>query len=164
MQSRARRIRSATVVLLLLCIGTVLADEVVVEVQKLVIRSGKGSMYPPVAEAKVNDKLTVVERQPDDWLRVQYAGKEGFVKGAALKPRGATGLSGLAEGANKLTGNTSDVGASAAARGIDANALEYASSKNLNTAGLEAMVQSRQRVAGERWVQFVREGNLSAGK
>src|SRR5262245_42110749 len=102
------------------------AEQVAVEVKVLVIRSGKGSMYPPVAEAKQNEKLDVVQRDADAWLRVAHNGKEGYVKETALKPRGAVGLSGLAEGMTQMTGQTSDVGASAAARGIDEDARQYA--------------------------------------
>ncbi|HEY7086987.1 MAG TPA: SH3 domain-containing protein [Tepidisphaeraceae bacterium] len=140
------------------------AEQVAVEVKVLVIRSGKGSMYPPVAEAKQNDKLDVVGREADSWLRVSYGGKEGYVKDTALKPRGAVGLSGLAEGMTQMTGQTSDVGASAAARGIDDDARQYAVSKGMNPEPLNQMLRNRDRVAGERWIQFTNEGKVGPAK
>ena len=71
---------------------------------------------------------------------------------------------GAAAGANQLTGNTSDVGAAAAARGIRDDAAVYASSKGYNTAGLEQMVQNRERVAGQRWVEFTQQGKVGPAK
>jgi uncharacterized protein YgiM (DUF1202 family) len=162
-----RRFRNGSMVLLavlLLCVGVVLAEQVMVEVQVLPIRAGKGSMYGTVAQAKRGDRLDVIQREQDDWLRVQFAGKEGYVKGTALQPRGSTGLSAWAEGATQLTGGTSDVGASAAARGISQDAVNYASSKGMNKAGLEQMIRNRDRVAGARWQQFANEGKVGPAK
>lgn len=140
------------------------AEQVRVEVQLLVIRSGKGSMHAKVAEAKKDDMLDVVQRDADDWLKVRFGDKEGYIKATALKPRGATGLSALAEGAAQLSGQTSDVGASAAARGIDDNAIAYASSKGMNTDGLKRMLDSRDRVVGQRWLAFTREGRVGPAR
>lgn len=137
-----------------------LAEDVVVQVQTLTVRSGKGSMYPPVGEVPKDSTLQVVERQPDGWLKVNLNGQEGYVKETALKPREASMVSGLSASANAVTGNTSDVGATAAGRGINDDAAVYAQSKGMNTAPLDQMIANRDRVAGQRWVQFTQEGKV----
>lgn len=144
--------------------GVVLAEEVVVQVQTLVIRAGKGSMFPPVAQAKNQDKLEVIERQPDGWLKVKTSAGDGFIKESSLKPRDPGILSGLSQGANAVSGNTSDVGASAAARGIGEDAFVYASNNRMRTDALERMVRTRDQVAGQRWMQFTREGQIGPSK
>ena len=149
--------------LLLGGIGAAMAEEVTVQVQTLVVRSGKGSMYPPVGQAKKDQKLAVTERQ-GDWLKVKIDGKDGFVKETALRPAGATGLSAAMEGAANLTGGTSDVGASAAARGLTDDAEGYASAKGMSTAGVEQMIKNRDRVAGQRWIEFTKEGRVGPSK
>lgn len=144
--------------------GVAVAQEAVVQVQSVVIRSGKGSMYPSIGEATNNQRLEVIERQADGWLKVRLAGKEGYVKESALKPRSPSMFGDASAGMNALTGNTSDVGATAAARGISDDANKYAASKKYNTAALEQMVANRNRVAGERWVQFTQEGRVGPSK
>lgn len=144
--------------------GVALAEDVVVQVQSVSIRSGKGSMYPPIGEATNQQRLEIVERQADGWLKVRLAGKDGYVKEAALKPRSPSLFSGASSGMNALTGNNPDVGASAAARGIKDDATQYASSKGYNTAALQTMIDNRKRVAGERWVQFTQEGKVGPSK
>jgi uncharacterized protein YgiM (DUF1202 family) len=142
-------------------VGVAIADDVVVHVQTLVVRSGKGSMYPPVGEVQKDARLQVIEKRPGGWLKVKIdGGGEGYVKESALEPREASLVSGLSAGANAVTGNTSDVGATAAGRGINDDASVYASSKNLSTAALDQMIANRDRVAGQRWVQFTQEGRV----
>jgi hypothetical protein len=147
-----------------LVIGAVAAaEQVLVEVQVVQIRGGKGSMYGTVAQAKKGDRLDVVAREADDWLKVRFNGQDGYVKRTALTPRGSTGLSAWAEGAS-ASGRTSDVGASAAARGISEDAVRYAAAKGMSKAGLEQMIQNRDRVAGQRWQQFVQEGRVGPAR
>jgi hypothetical protein len=143
---------------------TAVAEQVVVQVQTLVIRSGKGSMYPPVAEVPNQTKLDVLERQPDGWLKVKANDKEGFIREAALKPRSPSMLGGASSAANTLTGNTSDVGAAAAGRGISEDAQAFAVSKGYNTAALDQMIANRNRVAGQRWIMFTQEGKVGPAK
>ena len=160
-------IRSTRALLFLIGVmglGAALTEEVVVEVQTLVIRSGKGSMYPPVAEAKSQDKLLIIERQPEKWLKVSFDDQEGFVRETALIARSTGSLSGAVKGTNALTGGTSDIGASAAARGVGEDTAIYAYSKGMGTSGLETMIRNRNRVAGEPWVRFTEEGNVGPAK
>lgn len=168
MNSRHRSIRHRSVAVLgaaILGLGVVaVAEQVVVQVQSLVIRSGKGSMFAPVAEVPTNTTLEIIERQPDGWLKVKTGDKEGFIRDSALKPRSAGILSGAATGANAITGNTSDVGATAAARGIRDDAIAYAASKGYKTDALSQMIQNRNRVAGETWTKFTQDGNVGPAK
>ncbi len=145
-------------------LGAAVAEEVVVEVQSLVIRSGKGSMYPPVAEAKIQDRLMIVERLPEKWLKVRFDDQEGFVRETALVVRGKSGLSDAVKGASALSGNTADIGASAAARGVGEDTAVYAYSKGMSTAGLEMMIANRNRVAGEPWIKFTEEGKVGPAR
>lgn len=144
--------------------GVAMAEDVVVQVQSLTIRSGKGSMYPSIGEATNNQHLEVIEHQADGWLKVRLAGKEGYVKQSALTPRSPGMFSGASSGMNALTGNNSDAGAAAAARGIKDDVAQYAASKNYNTAALEQMIANRNRVAGQRWIQFTQEGQVGPSK
>jgi uncharacterized protein YraI len=159
-----RRLGIVVLATLLIAVGAAVAEQVLVEVQMLPIRGGKGSMYGTVTQAKKGDKLEVVAREPDDWLKVRFNGQEGYVKGTALTPRGSTGLSAWAEGASSMSGRTSDVGASAAARGVSADATNYAASKGMSKTGLEQMIRNRDRVAGQRWQQFTQEGKVGPNK
>lgn len=148
----------------LLLAGIAMAEQVVVQVQTLAIRNGKGSMYTPVAEVANGTSLDVVERYPDGWLKVKVNDKEGYVKETALKPRSPSMLGGASAGANALTGNTSDVGAAAAARGIQEDANVYAASKGYNTAALQEMIANRNRVAGDPWLRFTHEAKIGPYK
>jgi hypothetical protein len=109
-------------------------------------------------------QLNVIEKQADGWLKVRIAEQEGFVKESALKPRDGSLLSGLSAGANAVTGNTSDVGATAAGRGINDDAAIYADSKGLKTAALDQMIANRNRVAGQRWIEFTEAGKVGPAK
>jgi len=121
-------------------------------------------MYPPVGEVQKDGRLAVVERQADGWLKVSVNGQDGYVKESALKPRDPSIVSGLSAGANAMTGQTSDVGATAAGRGINDDAAVYAESKGLSTAAVDQMIANRNRVAGDRWVQFTKEGKVGPAK
>lgn len=168
MKSRHRSIRHRSIVTLgaaIIGIGAfAVAETVVVQVQSLVIRSGKGSMHAVVAEVPASTTLEIVERQPDGWLKVKAGDKEGFIREGALKPRSAGILGGASAGMNTITGNTSDVGATAAARGIRDDAIAYATSKGYKTDALSQMIQNRNRVAGETWTKFTQDGNVGPAK
>ena len=149
--------------------GLALADEIVVRAKAVDIRAGRGSMFPVVATLKSGDRLQVEERQ-GKWLRVSVGGKEGFVVETALAAAGGSGLGALSQGANTLAGNAqaSEVGASAAARGIgvDPVAAQYASSQGMSTAGIEQMLANRNRVVNSgQWLKFTQQGKVgpSAG-
>jgi uncharacterized protein YgiM (DUF1202 family) len=144
--------------------GIATAEQVVVRVQSLVIRNGKGSMFSPVAEVPIGTWLDVVERQPDGWLKVKVNDKEGYLKETALTPRSPSMLGGASAGVNALTGNTSDVGAAAAARGIQEDANVYAANKGYKTDALQEMIANRNRVAGDPWLRFTYEAKIGPYK
>jgi hypothetical protein len=154
--------RGAVVVasLLVLGAGMAIAETVVVHSESVVVRSGKGSMYPPVGEVQKNGSLEVLERQAGGWLKVKVGEKEGFVREDSLKPRNPGMLSGAASALNTVSGNNPDAGAVAAGRGIQDDAITYATQHGYNTEALKAMIESRDRVAGQRWIQFTTEGKV----
>lgn len=158
--SRHRRRAAIFAGLLVLGAGVAIAEQAIVQSESVVIRSGKGSMYPPVVEVRKNGSIEVIERQTGGWLRVKVGDKEGFLREDALKPRNPGMFSGASQVANTVSGNNPDAGAVAAGRGIQDDAIAYASQHNYNTAALQSMIASRDRVVGQRWVQFTTEGKV----
>jgi uncharacterized protein YraI len=154
----------AAISVALLGASVVLAEDVVVQSQRVVVRAGKGSMFPPVGEAAKDSRLTVVGREEGGWLVVKIGDKQGYVKESALAPRQAGSLSGISTAANAVSGNDSSIGVTAAARGIGDDAKQYAATKNYNTAPLQQMTATRDRVAGERWIAFTAEGKVGPSK
>ena len=147
--------------------GLAVAEDIPVRVKSLQVRSGKGSMYPLVAELKAGEKLQVTERQSGGWLKVKVGDEEGYVRETALASRGGSGLGDLSKGASALSGNAeaSDVGASAAARGIEPLAQQYAASNGMSTAGVEQMIANRNRVIDSgQWVKFTEEGKVGPSR
>ncbi len=167
MSTRPNR-RYALALLSLLVIGTALAAaDYVVHVQRLLIRSNKGSMYPVVREDQyqLNDVLPVIERQSDGWLKVKVGDKDGYVKETALAAGKSMNLGGITPGAGGMSGNaqTSDVSASAAASGLD-EAKAFAVDKHYDITPLIKMRESRQRVEGQPWLNFTYAANLAPYK
>jgi hypothetical protein len=150
---------SITLIAVVLCTGIVVAEQLVVAVDELVVRSGKGSMYPPVATLSQKDKFEALEHQPNGWLRVKAGDQEGFVKETALTPRKVSNLSGAAGSAQ-----ASDVNASAAARGLDPNTIKYATTKGMKTDGYFKMLENRNAVVGEPWLKFTDAGKVGPSK
>jgi hypothetical protein len=158
--SRHRRRAAVLAGLLVLGTGVAIAEQLVVQSESVVVRSGKGSMYPPVGEIRKNASIEVLERQAGGWLRVKVGDKEGFLREESLKPRDNRSLSGVTQITNAVSGNNPDASAVAAGRGIENDAMVYASQHNYNTAALQSMIASRDRVVGQRWIQFTTEGKV----
>lgn len=159
-------IRGAVVAsLLVTAVAAAIAEEVVVQVQSVTIRKGKGSMYGVAGEATYQQKLTVLERQADGWLKVQIAGAEGFVRESALVARRTSSGVGKASGAAMAaSGEPSDTGAAAAARGLKPLSVELAGANGQSTAALEQLIQNRSRVVGEPWIQFCQQGQVGPSR
>ena len=125
-------------------------------------------MFPLVGIVKKGERLDVLEKQNDGWLRVQVNAKDGYVWAKSLEPPPNGGLlAGL--DVSKLSGNRGDpnassVTASAAAKGIDEGARFYASTNNYKMDGLIEMIDARDSVAGDPWFDFLREGNVGPFK
>src|SRR5581483_5667763 len=80
-----------------------LAEDVTVDRDTVDIRSGKGSMFPSVAQVHKGDTLTVVSHE-GKWLKVSTNGKEGWVFEDVLSTRNSSALGdavhGLSGGSN----------------------------------------------------------------
>jgi uncharacterized protein YgiM (DUF1202 family) len=146
--------------LVALRLGVAIAEDVTVQRETLDVRSGKGAMFGSVAQVHKGDTLTVIDHD-GKWLKVSVNGKEGWVFEDALAARKSNALG---DAARALSGDSSasDTSSSAAAKGLDS--FDYAKSKNLNPAGLEAMEQARQRVTPEAWEAFMKEGHVGTAK
>src|SRR4051812_13888051 len=139
-----------------------------IQVEQVRVTGGKGSMYPLVGVVKKGERLAVLEKQTDGWLRVQLNDQEGYCWAKSLEPPPNGGLlAGL--DASKLTGNRSDpnassVTASAAAKGLEKGLGEgtrmYAQTNSLSIDGLTEMIEARDDVAGIRFQLFAREGHV----
>jgi uncharacterized protein YraI len=141
-------------------IGVAIAEDVTVQRDMLDVRSGKGAMFPSVAQVHKGDKLTVIAHD-GKWLKVSANGTEGWVFEDAI---GARQSNALGDMAHALSGDSSasDTSSSAAAKGLDS--FDYAKSKNLNPAGLQQMEAARQRVTPEAWEAFMKEGHVGTAK
>jgi hypothetical protein len=138
----------------------VLAEEITVQVPVVDVRAGKGSMFEVVATYKQNDRLQILEHQPDGWLRVQAGVYQGYLTATALVPPKGGSLADAFKGMNVGNKEASDATASNAARGLTTEAGQYGNAKNLSHDGLEEMMSAAESVAGEQFFKFTREGNV----
>jgi hypothetical protein len=89
MNELPKRRRWAVVAAAVVCgvgAGIAIAEDVWVDRPVAPIRSGTGSIYPVVVQAKQGDKLTVLERK-DKWLHVQLGDKDGWLYDNELSAR-----------------------------------------------------------------------------
>jgi hypothetical protein len=89
MNELRKRRRWAAVAATVVCVagaGIAIGEDVWVDRPVAPIRSGTGSIWPIVAEAKKGDKLTVLERK-DKWLHVQIGDKDGWLYDDELSAR-----------------------------------------------------------------------------
>jgi hypothetical protein len=152
-----RRIALVLPALLLCAATTALAEDVWVNRAQLQIRDGKGAAFAPVATAKKGDKLVVITRE-GKWLKVQLGDKQGYVYEDAISPRQVSAGGDL----GSLLGSpeSSGLSAAAAAKGLQPGAVTFASTGNLSTAPLQAMIARRNAVTGPEWVAFAQAGNV----
>jgi SH3 domain-containing protein len=141
----------------------VLAEDLFVKQNSVVIRAGKGSAYEEVTTAKKGDKLELISRE-GSWLKVKSGGREGYVFQAAVtdaKPAGDLGadLGKMFSGASG--GNTASSGE--AGKGLG-ESLDYARSKGMSPAGLDRMIALRKTVTGKDWEAFTAEGKVGPAK
>jgi len=143
------------------CAATVLAAEMItVKVPVLDVWTRKGSMFGKVATLKDGDSLQIIEKQPDGWMRVTVGEKEGYVKDTALLPPKSGGFAEAFKGMNVGRADASDASASMAARGIEPGARFYVNARNYRTDGLDEMMSARDAVAGPRFEEFIKQGNV----
>ncbi|MGH7177254.1 MAG: SH3 domain-containing protein [Tepidisphaeraceae bacterium] len=137
-----------------------LAEDVWVQRVSLPIRSGKGAAYEAVTEAKKGDKLTVLAHE-DKWLKVSLNGKIGYVYESAISTREVA-----PQGARIAVGKSGadPLAAEAAGKGLEPDAVIYASAHNMSSSALTSMIAMRNAVTGVQWVAFEKEGNVGLNR
>jgi uncharacterized protein YgiM (DUF1202 family) len=151
-----------------MAIGATVIERRDILVEQIKVTDNKGIMFPVIGVLKKGDKLDVLEKQSDGWLKVQLNGKEGYVWANNLEPPKNGGLIAGID-VSKISGNRSDpnassVTASAAAKGIEPSVQFYAVKSNYKLDDLVQMIDNRDSVVGNVWFDFLREGNVGPFK
>jgi len=127
----------------------------------LPIRIDKGGAFDAVATAKQGEELTVIARE-DNWIKVQYGDKQGYVTAASLSARqikpDAT-RSAMAGGAD-----AAGLEAGAAGKGLLPEAEEYAKAKGMNAKVVDAMIDRNSAVTPDDWKSFQKEGSVGMSR
>jgi uncharacterized protein YgiM (DUF1202 family) len=151
-----------------IAIGATVIERRDILVEQIKVTDNKGIMFPVIGVLKKGDKLDVLEKQSDGWLKVQLSGKEGYVWANNLEPPKNGGLLAGID-VSKITGtqsdpNASSVTASAATKGIGPGVQFYADKSNYKLNDLVQMIDNRDSVTGNVWFDFLREGNVGPFK
>jgi hypothetical protein len=159
---RRRRVLPACLALFAAAAGLAwAAQQIVVKVSELQIQGSVTGFARPVALVKKGQTLQVISRQ-GDWLRVRTpGGQEGFVKEAAVTERSLAPSTTF-----NLPGDARSSGpeASAATKGLEPQAVEFANVKGYRTDRVEGMIQTYQLITPEEFERFLAEGGLSPGR
>lgn len=137
-------------------------EEVWVKNAQVQIRDAKSGFAGVVATVKKGEKLTVVARE-GQWVKVQAGDKQGYVFENVLsgtKVSGGSSLGDMMAGGD----NTSGMSTSAAGKGLDATAEQYAQSKNLDPKVVDEMIARNTAITVAERESFMREGNVGAAR
>lgn len=164
---RARLVRYAWVAVVLAGGGGVAwaAEEVVVKAKTAEVMSTKSGLSSSVATLNQNDKVTVVGREANGWMRVRASnGKEGFIKEAALTSTALT-AGGRPLGSAESTGGS----AGNAARGLEPGAEQYVRDKQISPqtrSDVQRQIDLRKAMEEQPagFVKFQRDGNVGSGR
>jgi uncharacterized protein YgiM (DUF1202 family) len=164
--SKHRRLRVALLAAALSSVAAVVAaEDLYVQPARLDVREGPGLLFEPVDSVTKSEKVTVLERTEDGWVKIQTrSGKQGYVfqKQLADKPPAAPGpLAGLSVTSDA---EASQMGHGAAAKGLEPEAENYARSKSYNKASLDRVIAMNKAVKGKEWMQFCQDGKVGPGK
>ena len=147
------------------CVGGVTlaqaAEQLFVNRPALPIREGKGGAYNAVATAKQGEALTVIARE-DNWIKVQYGDKQGYVMANSLSAKQIKGSgfgSALAGGAD-----AGGLEAGAAGKGLLDDAKDYAKSKGMDPAVVDRMIERNNAVSIAEWDAFQKAGNVGTNR
>jgi hypothetical protein len=136
-------------------------QQVVVKVSEVQIRRSTTSFGGTAAVAQKNETLEVIARQ-GDWLKVRTAGgQEGFVKEAALTGRTLSPSTTFNVAGDARAGA---VDPTAATKGMEPAALDFARAKSYRTDGVERMIQTHKSVTPEEFEAWLAEGGLNPGR
>ena len=160
-----KRLRIAVLAAAMASAAVVVADDLYVQPERLDVREGPGLLFDPVDSVKKSDKVTVLEKTDDGWVKIQTpSGKTGYVyqKELADKPPAGPGpLAGL-----NVTSDSeaSQMGTAAAAKGLEPEAENYAASKSYSKANLDRVIALNKTVKGKEWMQFCQDGQVGPAK
>src|SRR3954463_15358494 len=87
-----RRFLVLTAALCALTVAAAVIEQREIQVEQVKVTGGKGIMFPLIGVAKKGERLDVLEKQTDGWLRVQLNGQEGYVWANSLQPPPNGGL------------------------------------------------------------------------
>jgi uncharacterized protein YgiM (DUF1202 family) len=141
-----------------------IAEDLFVQLDQVQLTDGPGQLFDAVATVNRNDKLQVLERTEDGWIKVKtLSGKEGYVFNETVGKQPASGGTSVSV--------TSDaearrLGAAAASKGIEPEAKQYASAKNYNPAALQRVIDlnARSNEKARKWIAFCKDGNVGPSK
>lgn len=153
---------AATLLGTLLALGAVAwaAEQLIVIEREAAIRKDKRTYSPRLAAVVEGKKVNVLVRE-DEWLRVEYAGVEGWMKASAVTDNPDPILS-SSEAAQGVRSSEQ----SAAGRGFNPEVeKEYRKDRpNLDAAFkfLDDLV--KEKTPDEKVLEFITKGNLSGGE
>lgn len=107
------------------------------------IRAERSLLSQVVTSVKRGDDVEVLARDADGWLRVRVGKHEGFVRESALSdPQRPADVASLAQ-----SGGSTQLEAATAMKGLEKDAVAYASAHNYNTAPLQRMIDVRRSIS-----------------
>jgi uncharacterized protein YgiM (DUF1202 family) len=140
------------------------AEDLFVQPEHADLREGPGRLFDVTATINKNNKVTVLERTDDGWLKVQAPdGKQGYMfqKELGSKPASAPGP--LAFNVTS-DAEASQMGTAAAGKGLEPEAESYAKNKNYSKVNLDKVIAMNKAVKGKQWMQFCQDGKVGPAK
>ena len=142
------RARWAAIVVVLATATSLWAESVWVKSDLADIRSGKAAIYPSIAQVKKGQELTVLSRD-GKWVQVQAGAIQGWIFDTSISTQKVDA------GFNPFGGNvTAQMDTGAAARGWNADAEHYASSKHMTMQGMDFLKGIRDKVTPQDYTAF----------
>jgi hypothetical protein len=148
--------------LALICAGSwALAETLFVQSDATPVRTAADPASETLAELTKGTQVEVVARE-GYWVKVKAGDREGYVYGeslgAAAPPAAGAALGGL--GSVLKGSEPSDLSASAAASGLQADTEKVASAKKMDTSAVRWMERNRAAIRSEEIAAFAAAGQV----
>jgi len=160
---KTRPVRTALVTLLAAVCIAAAAETVYVQTASVPIRQEMSSLGKVVVRVPKGAKLEILSHEASGWVKVQFTDKEGktytgYCMATALSPKPVedSALDMFGSGG----GDADAPSAALAGKGLLAEAEQYATSKNLNPAYANEMVDIRNSLTPEQLRAFQKEGKV----
>jgi uncharacterized protein YgiM (DUF1202 family) len=128
--------------------------------QAVDIREGKSGFSKVVVSAKKGEQLTVLARE-GSWVKVQRGDQQGYIFQNMLSDKKVG--SGESMGDVMAGGDsTSGMSTSAAGKGLDKIAEDYAATKHMDPKVVDAMIARNTSISDADRVAFMKQGNVGA--